>query len=290
MLKNTFLILAILFATSVVSYAQDTPAVTKNISFYMCGSSGNFNPDAGDMLDSWSEMGVSYSQNFANAQWLTVTATAAICTANSGFLKKPGSDELAGAAPHNLDVTGYGQVYFSFFNYATIGVQTEGRIDIDLKYKVALPANQSLTFRQFMWLHPTGSPFYATLANPTGFEDDEDGNPDPDKPIHTRNVVDHLDYRIVYSVGFHPEWSFSSDLRFRFSGNVAKGSTAKADSPQALRESFNIRWNNTISYSNANGLGGYFTFRYQPNKILVKTEHTISVLAGISYSYDLSAL
>ena len=290
MLKNTFLILAILFATSVVTYSQDTPAVSKSISFYFCGSSGNFNPDAGSMLASWSEMGVNYSQNFANAQWLTVTATAAICTANAGFLKKPGSDEFAGAGEHNLDVTGYGQVYFSFFNYATIGVQTEGRIDIDLKYRVALPANQSLTFRQFMWLHPTGNPFYATLANPTGFEKDEDGNFDPDKPIHTRNILDHLDYRIVYAVGFHPEWSFSSDLRFRFNGNVASGSTAKADSPQALRESFNIRWNNTISYSNANGLGGYLTFRYQPNKILVDVQHTVQVLAGISYSFDLSAL
>ena len=287
MLKNTFLILAILFATNVVTYAQDTPAVNKSISFYMCGGSGNFNPDAGSMLNSWSEMGVMYSQNFAKAQWLTVTTTAAICTATGGFLTDPATGDAVGAQEENFDVTGYGKVNFSFGKYFALGVETSGRLDFDVKYKVALSANQSLTFRSYMEIHPSGKPLYAKYGDSamSGI-DPVTGAPNL---ANTRNVLNHLDFRIVYGVGFHPEWSFDSDMRFRFYGD-SSGIGVKADSAEAMKNSFNIRWNNTINYSNANGFGGYFTFRYQPMNITVDVKHTIQVLAGISYAYDLSAL
>ena len=81
-------------------------------------------------------------------------------------------------------------------------------------------------------------------------------------------------------------------MRFRFNGEAS--GTAKTDSAEALKNSFSIRWNNTINYTHpTNGLGGYFQLRYQPSNILVKgvdVKHSVSLHGGISYAFDFSNL
>ena len=286
MLKNSFLILAMLFATNIATHAQNAEGVTKNLSFYICGASGNVNPDTGTVLNSSSETGISFSQNFANAQWFNVSTTLGICTEAGGMLTKPGdAGNFVGSPKEHFYVTGYGKINMSFGKYFAFGINTIGRFDFDVKYKLALADNQGLTFRAYMELLPTGNSFYATPGNGASENSDGTGSNTP-----TRRILNHFDVRLSYSVGFHPEWSFDTDMRFRFNGGVMSGSTAKADSMQAMKESFSIRWNNTINYSNPNGFGGYFQFRYQPDRILVKTVHNVSLHGGISYAYDLSAL
>ena len=287
MLKNSFLTLAILFATSIVTYSQETTGVTKNLSFYMCGGTGNINPDAGAVLGAHGEMGLTFDQNFANAQWLNISTTVAICTEAGGLLRDPKNlDKFVGAPDTDDNIVGYGLVNFGFGKHVTVGLHTTGRLDLALQYRLALPANQRLTFKTYMEILPAGNSLYATPDNIAYVGLDDDGKPEFG---NTSRILNHLDFRLTYAVAFNPEWTYEMDTRFRFNGASYAGE--KADSAEALKNSFSVRWNNTFYYSNPNGFGGYLQFRYQPARILTSNvKHAVHLLAGISYSYDLSAL
>ncbi|MGL5955261.1 MAG: hypothetical protein ACRC0X_01445 [Brevinema sp.] len=279
MLKNIFFVFLVLFI-STVTYTQEAGTVNKNLTFYICGGTENINPQAGSILGGWSEMGLTFSQNFANVPWFSVATTAAICGEIKPLLQNTGGDYVGSLSP-DFSITGYGKVNLMFDRYFALGFATVGRIDLDLRYRIALSANQRLTLRTYMELFPTGNSWYATLRKDSPL--DEGGN-----PLKTRQVLGHMDYRITYYVQFHPEWGYESDVRFRFNGKAQTGQ--RADSIQAVRDSFSIRWNNTFYYSNPNGFGSYFQFRYQPNAIALKTKHSMQLNAGLTYSYDLSGL
>ena len=283
MLKNSFLILAMLFATNIATHAQNAEGVTKNMSFYICGTTSNINPDAGTVLDANGEVGITFAQNFAGAQWFNIATTMAFCVGEAGLVKDSTGKFVGSPVAHGQATGAYGKVNLSFGKYFALGFHTIGRLDFDLKYKMALANNQSLTFRAYMEILPTGNSLYAT---PTGV--DPEGNLTGDI---TRRILNHFDVRLAYAVGFHPEWSYDTDVRFRFNGGSYAGE--KADSIEAMKNSFAIRWNQTISYTHAtNGFGAWFTFRYQPDRILVKgaVDHNVSLHTGITYSYDLSNL
>ena len=279
MLKNTFLTLAILFATTLVTYSQETPGVTKSLSMYVCGGSGNINPDAGAILAHFGEAGLVYSQNFANAQWLSVTSTLAICTGGEGLVKgtKDGEDVWVpnGGSPVGKFTDGYLHVEFGFSPYFNLGFHSEGRLDFEGKYSLALPANQKVGFAAYMEVRPMAKLWYESVSS----------------SADNGQMLGLMKVEVIYGVQFHPEWSYTTDVELRFNGGSK--SVAKNDSAQALKESFGIRWNHMIGYSNPNGFGGYMNFRYEPTNILGAigdTVHNIKLSAGISYAYDLSAL
>lgn len=289
MVKYIVIASMLLLSVSSMSYGQDADnPVNKSLSFYVCGASGNINPETGKILGSYGEAGIDFSQNFANTPWLSISATLAICTGMNG-LKKVG-DEWVGASSGGIAndgdqlgsvngssggilTGGYANVKLNFDRYFTFGFHTQGRFDFDLKYGIVLPANQRLTVRAYYEIYMLGKAFYRTAEDLVN-----------DSP--TGSVLSHMDYRLTYHVQFHPEWAYELDTRFRFNGGAD-------DSLTAVRDSFSIRLNNTLYYSNPNGFGGWMQFRYQPEKILLGSKnvvHNISLHAGISYSYDLSAL
>lgn len=267
MYKNVFMALAMLLAISNVSYSQEE--VSRSISAYICGSTGNINPSAeGPILGTAAEAGVSFGQNFANATWLSVGTTIAVCTETGGLLSS--KDDYLGASNDSDNFSGYAQFDLGLTEYFTLSFNTTGQMIFDVNYGMSLPANQSISVVANFEINPAGSSFYATVANGGS----------------TRNILNHMDYRLVYGVGFLPEWSFSTDLRFRFNGS---SETEKADSLTAVTESFNIRWNNTISYENENGFGGYVQLSYRPSNLAndADVDHNLQLWGGVSYSYDM---
>lgn len=274
MLKNIFLVLVLLIAVQTTSYTQEQkPSVNKALSVYVCGGSGNINPQAGKLLNLWSELGMNYSQNFANAKWLSVDTTIAICT-ETGSLNTAHNGDTVGSPKASYDIVGYGLVNLNFDKYFTLGVHTTGRMDTALKYKFKFIGNQSFTIKNTYEFYFTGNSLYATLQT--------------EKGSNTRHIINHMDIRTAYAVAFHPRWAFETEVRFRTKGSASLN--GKADSGKALAENFNIRWNNTLAYSDPNGFGGYLQLRYEPTNIITDIKHNLKLSGGISYSYDLSAL
>ena len=283
MFKNSFLLLAMLFATSIVTHAQNADGVTKSLYMYICGGSNNLNPDAGAILGHFGEAGIGFSQNFANAQWLTVTSTLGICTGGAGLVKgiDENGDDAWTTGSGTIDETkgsftdAYLHVDLGFAGYFNFGLHSQGRLEFDARYPILLPANQKIVLSTAFEVRPMEKLLYGKI------------NKDDDAWDHGQ-VLGFMKYEFLYSVQFHPEWAYTTDVEFRFNG--AGSSTAKNDSMQAIKDSFSIRWNHMISYSNPNGFGGYMNFRYEPTYILKDIAHQIKLSAGFSYSYDLSAL
>ena len=274
MLKNIFLALVLLTAVQTISYTQEqTPSVDKALSVYIYGGSGNINPQAGKLLNLWSESGMVYSQNFANAKWLSVDTTIALCTETGSLLTAHNGDTV-GSPKASYDIVGYGLVNLNFDKYFTLGVHITGRMDTALKYKFKFIGNQSFTIKNTYEFYFTGNSLYATLQT--------------EKGSNTRHIINHMDIRTAYAVAFHPRWAFETEVRFRTKGSASLN--GKADSGKALAENFNIRWNNTLAYSDPNGFGGYLQLRYEPTNIITDIKHNLKLSGGISYSYDLSAL
>lgn len=302
-MKKLLIATLVVFGFSGVSFAQDT-AVEKSLTAYMCGSSGNINPKNGTIFDASSEMGVEYAQNFANAQWLTVSTTIAICGISEAGLTKQTDGTWKNEHRSWAGITGYGAIKLGFDKYASIAVNSFGRIDLAAFYSLALPANQKVTFKSTLNIYPISSPLYAiggknwVAGQATGI-----GANGSYKHSASPHVIDSFDIRVAYGIKFHPRWDFGSEVRFRMNGaGVAhdEGETGttvarvKADSGEAFKNSFNIRWNNTISYSDPNGFGAWFQFRYQPERLASSFHKSridkISLHGGITYSYDLSIL
>lgn len=291
MLKNTFLTLAILFATSTVAYTQDQE-VTRSLSMYICGGSGNINPEAnGDasvILGHFGEAGLTYSQNFASVQWLTFSSTFGICTGGGGLAK--GKDEngkdvwVKTTDPVGSFTDAYLHVDLAFAGYFNLGLHSQGRLEFDARYPIALSANQKIVVSTAFEIRPMGKLWYDTPSTTVDTGAMDKGQ-----------VLGFMKYEFLYSIQFHPEWSYTTDVEFRFHGKGSgEGSGVDNDSMEAVKNSFNIRWNHMISYSNPNGFGGYFNFRYEPTNIIEAggkgRVDNFKLSAGVSYSYDLSAL
>lgn len=292
MVKKILLALCILSSTASLGFAQSAPellledqlikgssSVSKDLTIYLCGGSGNINPQAGNVLNTWSEMGILYSQNFSNAKWLTLETTIAICGGSTGITADNG--KFAGTI-NTVDITGYALLGLIFLDYFKVAFKSNGRLDFLAFYNLQLAKQHSLLFEVELDLYPTGNSFYATYGATT-----KDG-----LTVNVNNVVDYLGLKLRYSVDMNKYWRFRSEAIFRFHG--AKINNAPADSAASFKESFNIRWNNTVYYSDKKGFGGWIRLRYQPKNLYIgavkPVAHDVSLHGGITYSFDLSKL
>ena len=209
MFKNSFLLLAMLFATSIVTHAQNADGVTKSLYMYICGGSNNLNPDAGAILGHFGEAGIGFSQNFANAQWLTVTSTLGICTGGVGLIKTPDGDWIAKPPkedaspldpedPEGSFIGAYLHVDIGFAGYFNFGLHSEGRLEFDARYPILLPANQKIVLSTAFEVRPMGKLWYDT-----GRALDDTGAWDHGQ------VLGFMKYEFLYSVQFHPEWAYT---------------------------------------------------------------------------------
>ena len=165
-----------------------------------------------EILAHFGEAGLNYSQNFANAQWLTITTTLAICTGGGGLVK--GKDETgkdvwvsSAVSPVGKFTDAYLDVDFGFAGYFNLGLHSEGRLEFDARYPIALPSNQKIAFSTSFEVRPMGKLWYDTISSTVDTGATDKGQ-----------VLGFMKYEFLYKVQFHPEWSYTTDVEFRFNG------------------------------------------------------------------------
>ncbi|MGL4561151.1 MAG: hypothetical protein ACRCV0_02525, partial [Brevinema sp.] len=242
-LKKLVLLMIVLGISNINFGSESESNITKNLSLYMCGGSGNINPNTQKILNSWAEMGIKYSQNFDKVPWLSVKTTIAICGGSKGIHK---NEKFIGTINTRV-IMGYGKAGLQFSKYGDIELVSDGRIDMGVYYKIKLADGHALKLKSTVELYPFGNSFYIISHK-------------------INNILHNYDMRLEYGTKIATEWEFATELRLKFNGKTSSTSV-KADSAQAFAESFHIRWNNTIAYQNPHNFGGWVQIRYQPKNL-----------------------
>ena len=276
-MKLRYLLIVMMLLTTNKLFTQETKTLTNDsLTMYMDISSGviNKNEDNLPLLNgNETEFGLDYSTSFTTAQWLRMgfkgyvllhldvdsTPTNVVGIGSQGvYIKDPSAS-----------------VYFKFLDYVTVEVDTLLRFKPSVHYTLNLPVSQWIRFY-------AGVEIY-TIARPTATS----------TFLKVPQHLGLLDLRLIYNINFHKSWAFRSELRFRFDGSGGAngiGGFVKPDSSEALLNSFNIRWNNSIVF-NLDNYSVYAQLRYQPERLshnIFDPIHKLSVHAGLSYTFDLN--
>lgn len=267
-MRKVFMLIAALAVTLPI-FGQETPAVKKDLTIYLEAYSGNLNADKNVKRFSGNEteFGITYSQNFANAQWLTLGLNAIVLGNQTWFHDNKGN-ALYSKGGANF-TTAKAKVFVKFGSYVGMFFNTEGLLGTAVGYTFNLPSNQTFKLVGELEFFVTGDHWYG--KNTSHFGDGFKG----------RGIIDFLHLGFAYGVDFYPNWNFSTYLGLRTAGDYS----------DILLENLYIRWNNTISYS-VNGFGIWGQLRFEAKNIAVATTTTyhFKMNAGISYSFDFSRL
>ncbi|SFB75596.1 hypothetical protein SAMN02745150_00640 [Brevinema andersonii] len=269
-MRKVFMLIAAL-AVALPVFAQDSPAVKKDLTINLDGYSGNLNADKNVKRFSGNEteFGITYSQNFANAQWLT-SGLNAVILGNQTWAHDTKGNALYSKSGPNF-TTAKAKVFVKFGRYVGMFLDTQGLLGTSVGYTFNLPSNQTFKLIGDLEFFVTGNHWYGRYWDSTGGQDSFEG----------RGIIDFVHLGFSYGVGFTPNWNFSTYLGLRTAGDYS----------DILLENLYIRWNNTISYS-INGFEIWGQLRFEARNIAVATTTTyhFKMNAGISYSFDFSRL
>ena len=274
------------------------------------------------------EFGIWYRQNFESVQWLTFQMKALVIATQTGVYEAQPSTDANIIKPNkykglgefglntdtpraqiglmlNSEALGFDGLYMGlFFDTRTLAA-------FELFYTLGLGNAGGLTFGAIVefWANPMPYSIVPAAGGDTKY---------------AYNVLDVFELRIAYSLPFAEIWGFTTQVGFRFQGPGTARPDGLSTSENTL--AFNqvklwednfasrlqIRWENTLSV-NAGGLGLWARVRYNLNNLAageVKGKyydaaipdgveglttkagimHEVVLQAGLSYSFDLSAL
>ncbi len=266
------------------------PTAEYTVCVNMMNGPSNINPVKGStVLENWAETGFSYSQNLEQAKWLNVTASIGFCTFGYGFYVGPDGDLYKDKNGYNLNSNViYGQITLGFGDYVSVDFRTTGRVDLNLAYAYSWGETykQRIRFRSYLDVHVAGTALYGYGVNGESFDDDgvfDDDDGFGNLPQSSTGFINCFQGRVDYTLNFHKNWAFNTELRLISSG----------DTSEKFRDNFRIRWNNTLNYDLGNGLSTFLTLRWQIDETLNPNENTLNTLyfiTGVYYSFDLSKL
>ncbi|MGL5722227.1 MAG: hypothetical protein ACRCY4_07505 [Brevinema sp.] len=244
--------------------------VTRVFLAYTDFSSGVINPnDFGLNLFSGNEVefGFIYEQNFARAANTKVGVKGYFITT---------VDVLS--SPTNVTGVGSKGIYIK---EPSVGIFTSGknyRIEVDSMFRFKPSIFYTLNFKQAGRLTFYAGAEICMLGMPNSMGD-------------SSKEYQHLqlfDMRLSYNVMLTKTLRLGTEVRFRFNGKG--GGDVAPDSTQAFVNSFNIRWNNTLTYMK-DGFYLYGQLRYQPERIAHATldpVHKVSLHTGLGFTFNYS--
>lgn len=280
-MKHLFLSLLAMFAVVGTVSAQDAP-VNRSLSFYLDSFSGHLTEAPGfkDGMTSRAfsgnefEFGMSYSQNFATAPWLSMWVKALVVTGLTTAYNTDTGDFIGNAGQGFIQPYGMPRVQLglNFGGYAILAMDTRGLIAQCNNYSVALPGNGgTFTFN-------TALEFFAV---PQAIGTSEIGG----AQLGTeKTFVDLFALTANYGINFAPNWAYSTKIAFRFGGS---GSDQSAE---LFKESFAIRWENKIAWSVTPSFSMWTQIRYHIANLASNkaVDHNLFLQAGLGYSFDFS--
>ncbi len=301
-MKKSILALVALVALSTTAYAQD--GGSRSLSVYVCGNTGTLTQangyEKGDELrtfeGNWTEFGLVYEQGFENGLGFDVSVIAAGKVDGSWSDEskdKDGSDQRWKYEGYDIDTLPYAKVGISygiggFSTYLSLETTLLTAFGVDYSVDFDSAGSLSVGSEVCFFLAPTDYVY----SEKTGYN--SDASEYDTKALDSAKGVGVLDFFQVYlgySVGFAEKWGFSTKAGFRFGDD---------SSAFMFADSFNVRWDNTLSYQATDDLSFYGRVRYQANDIVKKgaegddgwykidgTDHRVSLQAGLTYSFDL---
>ena len=289
-MKNIFLSLLTIFAVVGTATAQDAP-VNRSLSVYFDAVSGmltelpDFNEDTDTsriFADNEFEIGAVYSQNFATVPWLSMYVKALVVMHQKAEYAPNDGTEGNNGQFLGINNGGYRidppkvALGINLGGYAVFAIDTKGVLAQENYYSIAMPGNAgAFTFGTVLEM------FVVPIVE------------EPDADIRNYYVVDLFALTAQYGIDFAPGWNFWTKVAFRFSGNDDSGA-------EFFQDSFAIRWENQVTWSVTPKLYMYGRVRYHAKNLVTsqglkdtlgatrKTQHDVSLLAGLGYSFDFS--
>lgn len=284
---------------------QEEDPFWRSLDFSIYAHTGRLNKSLGNgqignlFSGNTSEFSLGYSQNFQQVSWLSMWGSIAM-----GFSMDYRYDN-AGNIRHNRS---YGFDWATLcvgisVPYFSLAVDSELLIMLSTGYTYKINDINSVRISVATCFYGHGGqtgpskPPYGDLGNNNVGTDLDDG-PDNDDPT----MLDYFGIAFSYTGKYHERLSFYSGYSFRFNGcpqqNWETGNKYKSDTWDAFVNSFNMRWDNRITYKTPSGLSFWTRVRWYiyPLKNLYlsgvrqvgtrSTTHYVRLDAGFSYSFD----
>ena len=294
-MKNIFLSLLAIFAVVGTASAQDA-TVNRSLSFYFDAFSGELTEapgfEDGDLSRMLSgnefEFGMTYSQNFATATWLSMWVKALFVVGQRTTYDNATGNFLGnGGGNMNMLANPRVQLGLNFGGYAILAMDTRGLIAQENFYTIALPGNGgSFTFMTIL-------EFWAV---PQVLDVDTYELPDGEEGMYGDSlgtgrgttIVDLFALRVDYSIAFAQNWRYTTKLAFRFSGGGGFDHSATT----FFQDGFQIRWENQIAWNVTPSFSMWTQLRYRIDNLAsnasLPIDHRIYLQAGLGYSFDFS--
>lgn len=277
-MKKAAIFFLVFTFTGIKAHGQEA---YKTLTLSIEGNSGVLNKNSGaayggpNLVFSGHEVesSIGYGQNFAKAPWLSLYGAFHFFYSNDWIYAMDGSPRYEQTSGDH-SFTGHLRVGINFASYFDVQFRSSGLMLFWAGYTFKLPASQSLTLsaEADIWT-------FRSAAR--------------DKWSPSQRILDLFEMKVVYGIAISRGWDFASDLAFRFgtgwnTTDNKTGENYRYDSAKTFGNSFNIRWDNTFTYS-YQSFAVWGTLRYDILDISLGkgfVRHNVSLLAGMSYAFN----
>lgn len=295
----TNIILLVVLATSVLN-AQ---GFSRRLNIFTDFASGSLIPTKEEPLMNGNEylFGISYSQNFEQAPWLTFMLSGAI--KSTALMQYNDKHTIIGMRDYRF-YNGYDfLIGLNFGGYVNLLVLESYDLVVEAMYPLQLPgAEHRLLFKAGLETFVLGYDAINTgdfVSASGGYLPVSDGFSAEQRKFY----IDVFQLILNYNIRFSPQWFYETELIFKFKGTpILDGSAKKVvaahDTAEAFKQNFHIVFANMIGYNHSSGLNLYAKIEYEIRDILkenasgqkLKTIHDLQFKGGVSYSFDFSRL
>ena len=293
------IILLVVLATSVLN-AQ---GFSRRLNIFTDFASGSLIPTKEEPLMNGNEylFGISYSQNFEQAPWLTFMLSGAI--KSTALMQYNDKHTIIGMRDYRF-YNGYDfLIGLNFGGYVNLLVLESYDLVVEAMYPLQLPgAEHRLLFKAGLETFVLGYDAINTgdfVSASGGYLPVSDGFSAEQRKFY----IDVFQLILNYNIRFSPQWFYETELVFKFKGTpILDGSAKKVvaahDTAEAFKQNFHIIFANMIGYNHSSGLNLYAKIEYEIRDILkenasgqkLKTIHDLQFKGGVSYSFDFSRL
>lgn len=279
MRKLVFSVVAIAMLATSALFAQEESSVSRRLGFYLSANAGDMIADQIFSDNQEFEVGGTYSQNFAGAEWMTFAFTALWVTKQKkvydngdtllGQVTGNLTDEENGSPRAKLALTFNGSGFGADGLAIGVAMDTRTRFDLGVGYSLAAgPGRLSMGLYTETYL----------LARMSGATNDEDnkhyyaGNLDGAVFLETAYV------QVGYGVPLNQTFGFNTTVYARFLDPINK-------MPDG--DWFELRLDANLT-ANFSGLGLWAGVRFDLEGLTVdKVDPDLSLRGGVSYSFSL---